>query len=334
MHDGLSNNKNHLPILDYEDEILNEDEFSDNKEEFKEEEYEEYLEGLEAETLELDESVIPTLANQIKGYKLLTVEQEKYYGKLLHSSCKEERERAKEVFILHNMRLVYSIAARYIGFGLSLEDLVQEGSLGLMTATERYNPDICKFSTYAVYWIRQAVQRAVTVQSRTIRVPVYVHERITKLKRIQKDLYAKNIIITEEKLAKEMDLTVQQIRELLYLAQDIVSLNQYLTTDEDNQTELGDFVADSTVLQPEENILRIDMHNQITLALQSLSEKERQVIVMYYGLETNTTHTLETIGAQMGVTRERVRQIKVKALNKLKSPSNRRILGSLNQGIA
>lgn len=318
--------RSHYEILDTVDDIADED-----YEDFDDPEIEEYLQELE-EDLEYDDAAMPSFSSQITTYKLLTAEQEQYYVKLLHSSCKEEQKLAKDTLILHNMRLVYSVACRYSAPGLTLDDLVQEGVVGLMNAIDRYNPDISKFSTYAVFWIRQAVRRAVCTQDRIIRLPVHMYDRLLKMKRIQSELMSHNIEITEEVLAREMGLSIAQVREVQRLTQETLSLNQILSNEDGGDAELGDYIEDTNAKIPEDNVINEDVRYRIDLAMESLTPKERNVITLYYGLNTDSRHTLESIGKQMGVTRERVRQIKINALRKLSSPKNRQVLGSLVPG--
>lgn len=259
---------------------------------------------------------------EIGRINLLTTDEEFEYAKL----AEQGDEYAKKMLAESNLRLVVSIAKRYVGRGMLFLDLIQEGNIGLMKAVEKFDVSKgYKFSTYATWWIRQAITRAIADQARTIRVPVHMVETINKLARVQRQLTLElNREPSEEELAKKMGISVEKIHEIYKISQEPVSLETPIGEEDDSH--LGDFVPDEHNMSPEEFATNEMLKDEIADVLLTLTEREEKVIRLRFGLEDGKSRTLEEVGQMFGVTRERIRQIEAKALRKLRHPSRSRKL--------
>ena len=261
-----------------------------------------------------DDDSVRMYLREIGRIPLLKTEEEVRLAKRIERGDKVAKKKLAEA----NLRLVVSIAKKYIGRGLSLLDLIQEGNTGLMRAVEKFDyKKGYKFSTYATWWIRQAITRAIADQARTIRIPVHMIETINKLIRVQRQLVQDlGREPTPEEIAQEMGLDVEKVEHIIKISQETVSLESPVGEEEDSK--LGDFIEDDKNLSPEENAIHQLLKSHVNVFLNELSPREQKILKMRFGLETGRTHTLEEVGQEFGVTRERIRQIEAKALQKLK----------------
>ncbi|MBN2935456.1 RNA polymerase sigma factor RpoD [Mogibacterium sp.] len=274
------------------------------------------VEATVPKTLPTDDPVRMYL-KEIGKVSLLTADEERE----LAIRMEQGDEEAKKKLCESNLRLVVSIAKRYLNRGLSFLDLIQEGNLGLIKAVDKFDyTKGYKFSTYATWWIRQAITRSIADQARTIRIPVHMVETINKLIRISRQLlqeYGREP--TSEEIAKEMGITVEKVREIKKISQDPVSLETPIGEEEDSH--LGDFIPDDDVPAPVDAAAYSMLKEQLMEVLDTLSDREKKVLMLRFGLEDGRPRTLEEVGKEFNVTRERIRQIEAKALRKLRHPS-------------
>lgn len=315
------------------------EEVDDSFDFIEEEESAELVKEEEAEAEAEEDTPVPDLDNaisiddpvkmylkEIGALPLLTSEEEIVLAKTVEAGMrvdalpkeKEAAREAKKELADRNLRLVVSIAKKYLGRGLQFLDLIQEGNLGLLKAVDKFDyTKGYKFSTYATWWIRQAITRAIADQARTIRVPVHMVETINKLNRISRQLLQENgREATNEELAKAMGVSLAKVREVKKIAQDPISLETPIGEKEDSH--LGDFIEDHEAIAPDDAAGSILLREQIEELLTGLTERERQVLELRFGLKDGKTRTLEEVGKYFDVTRERIRQIEGKALSKLK----------------
>ncbi|CCK84590.1 RNA polymerase sigma factor [Lactobacillus equicursoris 66c] len=254
---------------------------------------------------------------EIGRVNLLSSEEEVALAKRIEAGDEEAKQELAEA----NLRLVVSIAKRYVGRGMNFLDLIQEGNMGLMKAVDKFDYRLgYKFSTYATWWIRQAITRAIADQARTIRIPVHMVETINKLIRIQRQLLQDLGRDPEpEEIAAEMDITTKKVREILKISQEPVSLETPIGEEDDSH--LGDFIEDKDAMSPEQHAANEMLKEQLSEVLRTLSAREADVLRLRFGLDDGKTRTLEEVGQHFDVTRERIRQIEAKALRKLRHPS-------------
>ena len=259
---------------------------------------------------------------EIGNYPLLTMSDEIELAKKIA----EGDEDAKRILAESNLRLVVSIAKRYVGRGLSFLDLIQEGNLGLIKAVEKFDyTKGYKFSTYATWWIRQAITRSIADQSRTIRIPVHMSEVINKTYRVSRNLLQElGREPSDQELADAMNLPIEKVREILKVSADPISLDTPIGEEDDSH--LGDFISDESMMGPEDAASYSILKDQITKLLDTLTDREQRVLILRFGLKDGRSRTLEEVGKEFNVTRERIRQIEAKALRKLRHPSRAKML--------
>lgn len=306
-----------IDVIDVKDSLIwkgSGDDHKDPEQQEAQESEDEKQARKEVELQEIANDSIRMYLCEIGKVDLLTAKQETDLARRIRKGDQVAKQQLAEA----NLRLVVSIAKKYIGRGLSFLDLIQEGNIGLFRAVEKFDPDRgFKFSTYATWWIRQAITRAIADQARTIRIPVHMVETINKLthtqRRLVQELGREPLI---EEIAAEMDMDVRKVRHIMKISQDIVSLEAPVGAEEDSK--LGDFIEDDEALSPSELTNRQLIKENIHEMLQYLSARERKIIEMRFGLKDGIHHTLEEVGQEFGVTRERIRQIEAKVLQKLK----------------
>lgn len=318
------------PLKEFEEDIDDEEE-GDDEEEDSEEETD------DSQTVyNLDEPIRVTDSNkiylrEIGAIPLLSQEQEQGLGKILKEADpdSEEYKQAKDQMVSSNLRLVVSVAKKYIrNGGLSFQDLIQEGNLGLIRAVEKYDyTKGFRFSTYATWWIRQSVVRAIADQSRDIRIPIHVQEQTAKIKKAEKELQQSlERKPTSEEIAEKIGkgMTAEKVKEILNYAQAVQSLDESAKTgDGDDDRTIGDYVADKAMATPEESLNQTIIREEVLELLKTLPEREEKILRMRFGIDDGRPRTLEEVGKECNVTRERIRQLETKALRRLKATGSR-----------
>ena len=317
--------------MDDDKDLRLDDDFVDEPtlDDMDEEEAEDLTIDLNASYDDIADDSVKLYLREIGKIPLLSAEEEfELAQKVIHGNEKEKK-RARDKMAESNMRLVVSIAKRYSGRGLDLLDLIQEGNTGLLRAVEKFDPDKgFKFSTYATWWIRQAITRAIADQARTIRIPVHMVETINKVLRTQRRLTQDlNREPSVQEIADAMGMEPDRIEYVMKIKQDIASLDASVGRDgDDDDSSLGDFVEDEDRVSPEDSAATQLLKEQIASILSTLTDRERKIIKMRFGIGGGKSHTLEEVGAEFSVTRERIRQIEAKALKKLRTPKHRKKL--------
>ncbi len=311
MQNGVKENGGEDLLIDNDDDVL-----------LVEEEEVELIDDVDVLEGVSTEDPVRMYLKEIGNVPLLTTEQEVDLAKRVE----EGSEEAKKALTEANLRLVVSIAKKYVGRGMPFLDLIQEGNMGLMKAVDKFDyTKGYKFSTYATWWIRQAITRAIADQARTIRIPVHMVETINRLVRTSRFLLQSlGREPTAEEIAAEMELPAERVREIMKIAQDPVSLETPIGEEEDSH--LGDFIQDEHVMVPVDAATFTLLHEQLMEVLDTLTEREQKVLKLRFGLDDGRPRTLEEVGKEFQVTRERIRQIEAKALRKLRHPSRSRKL--------
>lgn len=310
----LEDDQADLPIAP----IVSSDDFADEEPDVEELDETEVWQGGTDYYDEVSDDSVRLYLREIGKIPLLSAEEELDLAKRVVAGDKKAKDKMAEA----NMRLVVSIAKRYSGRGLDFLDLIQEGNTGLLRAVEKFDPDKgFKFSTYATWWIRQAITRAIADQARTIRIPVHMVETINKLLRTQRRMTQElNREPSIEELAKELEMEPEKVEYVMKIKQDIHSLDAGVGRDGDDDSEsvLGDFIEDEDAKSPESSAGDQLLKEQVSTILGALTEREQKIIKMRFGLDDGKNHTLEEVGQEFSVTRERIRQIEAKALAKLR----------------
>lgn len=280
------------------------------------------LEDFNLSSMAMSDDPVKLYLKEIGSYPLLSIDEEIELAKKIEQGD----EYAKKILAESNLRLVVSIAKRYVGRGLSFLDLIQEGNLGLIKAVDKFDYSKgYKFSTYATWWIRQAITRSIADQSRTIRIPVHMSEVINKTYRVSRNLLQElGREPTEQELVEALGLPIEKVREILKVSSDPISLDTPIGEEDDSH--LGDFIKDDTIMGPEEAASYSVLQDQISKLLDTLTEREQRVLILRFGLQDGRSRTLEEVGKEFNVTRERIRQIEAKALRKLRHPSRAKML--------
>lgn len=268
---------------------------------------------------------------EIGRYPLLSHEAEVELAKLIELGG-DIGEKAKKDLANANLRLVVNNAKRYINRGMSLQDLIQEGNIGLLKAVDKFDyRKGFKFSTYATWWIKQAITRAIADQARTIRVPVHMVESMNRVKKAQRELTTiLDHTPSAEEVAEHLNMPIEKVREILKVSQDTVSLESPIG--DENDSQLGDFLEDTTIASPEEQVSATMLHEALDQVLGTLTDREEKVIRLRFGFDDNKSRTLEEVGEAFGVTRERIRQIEAKALRKMRAPSKSILIRDYKEG--
>jgi RNA polymerase primary sigma factor len=280
------------------------------------------VEALTSSSYSMSDDPVHLYLKEIGNYPLLSMADEVDLAKKIADGD----DFAKQLLAESNLRLVVSIAKRYVGRGLSFLDLIQEGNLGLIKAVEKFDyTKGYKFSTYATWWIRQAITRSIADQSRTIRIPVHMSEVINKTYRVSRNLLQDlGREPTEQELADAMNLPIEKVREILKVSADPISLDTPIGEEDDSH--LGDFISDDSMMGPEDAASYSILKDQISKLLDTLTDREQRVLILRFGLKDGRSRTLEEVGKEFNVTRERIRQIEAKALRKLRHPSRAKML--------
>ena len=313
---------------DFTEAFETDDDFNENVVEHIDPNLESEIDMLSMDSVKINDPVKMYL-KQIGCYKLLTQEEEVELAKRIQQGD----QRAKNKLTQANLRLVVSIAKHYVGRGMLFLDLIQEGNLGLIKAVEKFDyTKGFKFSTYATWWIKQAITRAIADQARTIRIPVHMVETINKITRIQRQLVQeKGREPTAEEISEKLDgtLTPERIREIQKIALDPVSLETPIGEEDDSH--LGDFIEDKDAVSPSEYTTKSLLRDELRLVMKELTDREERVLRLRYGLDDDRPRTLEEVGREFGVTRERIRQIEAKAIRKLRHPTRSKRFGDYKE---